>query len=269
MTLERKNVFMEQLKNYPYLKKAFDIFFEDLRNEKPVDIFLGISIDNLKDDEYSLLICNNEDKSFDLYFLSGGKKYGKESNSSSYKIYIDQYGNITEVTSPTIVFGTNDEALYFIDSLILSYRQRSKSELDPSNYRHTDYIDQALSDLANLVFNNKKEPDDENLPGISYSFELGNEKILVRITDIDNYDYSPLSDQSIRVSIWNEKTKTNVVLILRTIINDFLLIGAYSRKSFRNSITGFIEFTDPVTNVNEVFDILQNQVAFQIKEGED
>lgn len=267
MTPERKNVFMEQLKDYPYLKKAFDIFFEDWRNEKPVDIFLGISIDNLKEDEYSLMILNNEDKRFDLYFMAAGKKYGKESNSSSYKIYIDQYGNITEITCPTIVFGTNDEALYFIDSLVLSYKQRSESDLDPNDYRYTDYIDQTLSDLYKLIFV-KKESEDENLPGLSYSFELDDEKILVRITEIANYKYSPSSDQSFRVSIWNTKTKTNVVLILRSILGDLLLAGAYSRKSFRNSITGFIEFTDPVTNVNEVFNILQNQVAFQIKEGE-
>lgn len=265
MTPERKNVFMEQLKDYSYLKKAFDIFFEDWRDEKFIDIFFGIS--NLKEDEYSLMILNNDDKRFDLYFMAGGRRYHDSSNSSSYNIYIDQDGNITEIICPTIVFGTNDEALYFINSLILSYKQRSKSELDLNDYRYTDYIDQTLSDLYKLIFI-KKESEDENLPGNSYSFELNDEKILIRITEIVLYEYS--SDQSFRVSIWNEKTKTNVVLIVRTISNAFLLlIGAYSRKSFKNLVTGFIEFTDPVTNVNEVFDILQNHVAFQIKEGED
>lgn len=241
------------LKNKYYnLLSVFDIFFK-YQNNGYIDIFLGSDPEDISTPEHSLVIINNDDYCFHFYLIDG-----------IYDLYINNTGEIYKVYNTDFSFSVDNYSLLSYLDLMINNRTLYKE----IKYQNTDYIHLALTEINDLINLELKKYS-------KYEFNLNDEKIFIKISKIINYTtasstsiYS-LSDlkPSYRIMFFNDKTKTYVTLLIdKNYSIDFAIIDAYAKKYVKNPNTGFHEFENISKDVNEVFDILQNQVAFQISE---
>lgn len=128
-----------------------------------------------------------------------------------------------------------------------------------------------MTEINQLI--NLREKQDE----YKYEFNFNDEKIFIKISKIFNYEsasdfWSSINISShgyyaYRVTIFDYKSKISVTLLIdNSYDSKYCIINAYVTKYIENKNTGFYEFKNISKNINEVFDILQNQVAFQINE---